>query len=623
MTGYMSKYLWVDLTKGTIKVETFDPTMAREYVGGYGLGARILYDRMKPGVDPLGPDNVLGFLTGPLTGSPSIEGNRSVIVCKSPLTGGWGDANCGGTFGAHFRFTGHDAVFFVGKAARPTYLWVENDHVELRDASDLWGQDANEAEHALQARHGRGTEVAVIGQSGENLSLIACVMNDEGRAWGRSGVGAVMGSKNLKAIAIKGTKKVEVADLPKAEGLRRSYMKKHTGAYPVFVDFGTTGITGDSSWSGDSPVKNWFGAATTDFPQGKTSFDKDTLKAAYQDKKYGCWKCTMACGGHMSVKSDNGGKDAQYVGVKHHKAEYETACAFGTMMLNDNYASTILANELCNRYGLDTISAAGAISFAMDCYSRGILTKADLDGVDLTWGNHEAIIAMLHKIGKREGFGDTLADGVKRAAERIGRGSEACAIHVGGQELPMHDPRFVPGLATTYQLDATPGRHTQGGELNPWPDMTDVPDKFDYGGKGEYVKKLVCAVHFVNSVGVCLFGYLSYPIETWPAFLSAVTGEAWTLEKMLEAGERVANIRHAFNLREGINPLEIRIPQVVVGNPPLTEGNNRGVTIDTQAQNLDYLNRMHWDAQSARPDAKRLGELNMGFLARDLAAARA
>ncbi|MGE3908558.1 MAG: aldehyde ferredoxin oxidoreductase family protein [Chloroflexota bacterium] len=612
--GYMGKVLWVDLTAGTVREEPIDEGIAREYVGGYGYGARVLYEKMPAGVDALGPQNILGFLTGPLTGSPSIEGNRSVFVCKSPLTGGWGDANCGGTFGANFKFAGYDAAFFTGISEKPVYLWIDNGAVELRDASDLWGQDANDAEHALQARHGKGTEVAVIGQGGEKLSLIACIMNDEGRAWGRSGVGAVMGSKRLKAIAVKGTMKVPLADDTKAASLRREYMKKHTGLYDFFSDFGTTGILGPSSYSGDSPVKNWFGAGTTDFPTGREKFDPDMLKSTYQDKKYGCWRCTMACGGMMSIK-----EAGPYQGVKGHKAEYETGCAFGTMMLNDNFPSLVLANELCNRYGLDTISAGCTIAFAMDCYNRGILTKEDTDGIELTWGNHEAIIAMLHKLGKREGFGDVLADGVKVAAEKIGRGSEVCAIHVGGQEVPMHDPRLTAGLAPTYQLDATPARHTQGGELVAFPGE-EAPERGVFTGRAEFHKRQVCGTHFINAAGVCLFGYNSYPIETWLDFMTAVTGETWDFDRMMEAGERIGTIRHLFNLREGINPLELTVPPIILGNPPLTEGNVRGVTIDADTMNREYLELMEWDTSSTVPSQTKLEKLNLSGVAKDLVA---
>jgi aldehyde:ferredoxin oxidoreductase len=614
--GYMGKILWVDLSNSGLRVEALDPKLARDFIGGYGIGARLLYERMRPGVDPLGPENILGFVTGPMTGTPCIEGNRSLVVCKSPLTGGWGDANCGGTFGAGLKFAGFDAVFFTGAADRPVYLEIDDGRAMLHEADDLWGHDTNETERVLKERHGNGTEVASIGPAGEKLALIAAIINDDGRAWGRSGVGAVMGSKKLKAVSVKGKQRVPVANPERARDLRKEYLKKHTGAYDLFNDYGTPGITADSSWSGDTPVKNWFGAGPADFPQGKTSFEADLIRGEYQDKKYGCWMCTMACGGHWSVK------EGPYKGTKHHQPEYETLGSFGTMMLNDNVGSIVKSNEICNRMGLDTISAAGVISWAMDCYNRGILTSDDTDGIDLTWGNYAGIVAALEKLATRDGpFCDLLAQGVKRAAEQVGRGSEVCAMHVGGQELPMHDPRFIPGLALTYQLDATPGRHTQGGEMGAWPDMQDVPDKYDYGAKGEFHRKLVGAMHFINSLGVCQFGFGSYPIETWTAFYAAIVGQELTWDEALHIGERIANLRLAFNLRENINPLTAHaIPGIVVGSPPLATGNLRGITVDVQRQVTDYLQAAGWDPQTCRPSPAKLEELGLQFLVGDLVA---
>jgi aldehyde:ferredoxin oxidoreductase len=613
--GYMGSILWVDLTSGEIRQEGLDPEIARDFVGGYGIGVRLLYPRIRPGADALGPENILGFVSGPMTGTPCIEGNRSQVVCKSPLTGGWGDANCGGTFGAGLKFAGFDAVFFTGVAERPAYLEIDDGHAELHDASDLWGQDTNVTEHTLQERHGKGTEVASIGPAGEKLTLLAAIINDQGRAWGRSGVGAVMGSKRLKAVTVKGKRPVPVADAARAQHLRKEYLKQHTGAYGLFKNYGTPGITADSSFSGDTPIKNWRGVGPVDFPQGKDSFEADMVRAEYQDKKYGCWMCTMACGGHWSVK-----QPGPYRGTHHHQPEYETMGVFGGMMLNDDVGSVVKINEICNRMGLDTISAGGVISWAMDCFNRGILTLQDTDGIDLTWGNHAGIVAATERLGRREGaFADLLALGVQRAAQKLGRGSEAFAMHVGGQELPMHDPRFIPGLALTYQMDATPGRHTQGGEMSAWPNMENMPDKYDYAAKGEFHHQLVGAMHFINALGVCQFGFASYPIQTWTDFYDAITGQKITWEEALKLGERIGNLRLAFNLREGINPLvDHKIPDVVVGSPPLEAGNLRGVTVDVQRQINDYLEAAGWDPTTCTPRQSKLEELGLEFVSSDL-----
>ena len=618
--GYMGKILNVDLTTGELQDEPLDEKLCRDFLGGYGLGAKILYDRMTPGADALGPDNLLGFFTGPLTGSPSIEGNRFVVVCKSPLTDTWGDANCGGTFGPNLKFAGYDGVVFSGASDKPVYLYIESGKPELRDAASLWGKDSNETEDLLKEAHGeekgregKKVEVASIGQAGENLSLLAAVMNDKGRAAGRSGVGAVMGSKKLKAIAVSGNAEVPLHDAEKANALRKEYMKKTGGAHALFVNYGTIGITGDSAMSGDSPVKNWGGVGPVDFPQGKDKFHQDTL-IAYQDRKYGCWKCTMACGGEMSVK-----EPGPYQGTEHHKVEYETAGAWGTMTLTDDFPALIKLNELCNRYGFDTIGAGCTAAFAVECYENGILTKADTDGLELNWGNGAALVALVTKMALREGIGDVLADGVRKAAEKIGKGSEEYAIHVQGSEVPMHDPKFQPGLATAYKMDATPARHTQGHEdmppfLEGWPEH----DKYTYTGKAELHKKCMEMVHVVNAAGVCLFAFMAYDWNFVPEFLKAVTGWDLDTEECHRVGERIAHIRHGFNLREGLNPVQFEVPKRLIGNPPQTEGNVRNITVDIDTQVKEYCEAMDWDPVTAVPSRERLLSLGLTEVAGDL-----
>ena len=618
--GFMGKILNVNLSTGQMHDEALDEALCRAFLGGYGIGAKILYDRMRPGVDALGPDNLLGFFTGPLTGTPCIEGNRFVVVCKSPLTGTWGDANCGGTFGPHLKFAGYDGILFRGISPKPVYLAIEEGKAELRDAASLWGKDSNETEQLLKqamgerlGREGKQVEVACIGPAGEKLSLIAAIMNDEGRAAGRSGVGAVMGSKRLKAIAVSGKATIPVADPERVQALRKEYMKRHGGAYDLFVKYGTIGITGDSSMTGDSPVKNWGGVGPVDFPSGPVKFQADRV-IAYQDKKYGCWKCTMSCGGHMSVK-----EAGPYQGVKHHKVEYETAAAWGTMTLSDDFPALIRINELCNRYGFDTIGAGCTAAFAVECFENGILTTRDTGGLELRWGNAAALVALLEKMGERQGIGDVLADGVKKAAERIGKGSERFAMHVHGSEVPMHDPKFQPGLATAYQLDATPARHTQGHEDMPpvlagWPEH----EKYRYTGKGELHKKCSEMVHVVNAAGVCLFAFLSYEWQFMPDFLSAVTGWPIDTAECYTIGERIADIRHAFNLREGLNPLRFEVPGRLLGVPAQTQGNVRGVTVDLDAQARDYCAAMEWDPVTAVPSRQRLLSLGLAEVARAL-----
>ena len=613
--GYAGRILNVDLSRGELSQETLAEAILRDFMGGYGIGARLLYDRMPSGADPLGPLNILGFIAGPLTGTPTIEGNRFMAVCRSPLTLTWGDANCGGTFGPHMKFAGFDGLLFRGISERPIYLHVQEGRAELRDASDLWGKDTNETEDLLKARHGKDAQVVSIGPSGEKLSLISAIINDHGRALGRSGVGAVMGSKRLKAVVVQGKLPLPIANPEKVKELRAHYLKQHGGAYDFFVKTGTPGALGESAMSGDSPVKNWAGAGPVDLPSAEEKLDGDRLIATYQVRKYGCWHCTMACGGYQEVKHPG-----PYQGLRSHQSEYETGCAFGTLMLNDDYASTIKCNDLCNRYGLDTISAGATIAWAMEAFQRGILTKADTDGIELTWGNDEAIVATLEKMVRREGFGDLLADGVKRASERVGKGSEEFAIHIQGQEVPMHDPRFQPGFATTYLMDATPARHTQGGVQSIPRGIRLGPkvSKYQYSGKGEVHARAYQLTHVINAAGVCQFASFSYPWQFIPDFLEAVTGWPYSLEDCLTIGERIANVRHAFNLREGLNPLQYRVPGRIRGNPPLEKGNVRGVTVDLDTQVREFCQAMHWDPKTALPDRQRLEKLGLRDIARDL-----
>jgi len=616
--GYMGKILNVDLSRGHIVEETLDPKICRDYVGGYGIGARMLYDRIPKGADPLGPQNVLGLLTGPLTGTPAIIGSRFVAVAKSPKTGGWGDANCGGHFGPHLKFAGFDGVLFSGISPQPMYLLIDDGQARLLDAGDLWGMGVTALEDLLVSRHGKGIQVCSIGPAGEKLALTACIMNDKERAAGRSGLGAVMGSKKLKCIVVKGKLKVPVHDEPKMKDLRKHYLKQSTGAFEVFNKYGTAGITHDAILSGDGPVKNWGGAGTTDFPSPRTRRISDDAVVGLEGyKAYGCWHCPIACGG--KVTQSGGRFPLELNNGVGHKPEYETLAMFGSNLLNDDLAAIVKVNEICNNLGLDTISAGATIAYAVECYENGLITRQQTDGLELKWGNAAAIVALTEKIGKREGFGDVLADGVWAAWKKLGRIGTEYAVHIQGEEIPAHDPKFTPGLASTYWLTATPGRHTQGGELIAGPGLK-VPaaDKYTYSGQAEGHHLLVAAVEVVNAAGLCLFGYLSYPFQAIPDQLAAATGELWDLERVVAAGTRIYTMRHAFNLREGLNPLARNMPGRIVGEPPLREGNVKDVTVDYRTLARELLERLGWDARTTVPSEKILNELGMQFLAEDM-----
>jgi aldehyde:ferredoxin oxidoreductase len=614
----MGDILNVDLAHHKVETEALDEKVCRDYIGGYGLGAKLLYDRMPAHADPLGPDNIFGVLTGPLTGTPALIGSRFIVVGKSPKTHTWGDGNCGGYFGGALKRAGYDGVLFNGIAERPVYLFVNEGTPALLDASDLWGMNVSELEDTLLARHGQDAQVVSIGPAGEKQSLLAGVMNDKERAAARSGLGAVMGSKRLKAIVVRGQMNVPVHDAKQINGIRRELLKQKMGFYDILHKWGTPGITADSALSGDSPVKNWGGAGTADFPIERAKRISDDAVTSVADyKRYACAECPISCGGRM--RQDAGPFALQLNQGKGHKPEYETLCMLGTNLLNDDLPSIIRLNELCNAYGIDTISLGGVLGWVIECRENGLLAAKDLDGLDMRWGNAPAIVALSEKIVKREGVGDLLADGVKVAWEKFGHIGTEYAIHVGGEELPAHDPRFTPGLAMTYYIAPTPGRHTQGGELLGPPTglQLDKVDKYTYSGQADNHWKMVTSLEVSQAAGLCMFAYLSFPYQSLPDQLSAVTGWDFGGDEVFKTGERIFAMRHLFNLREGHNPLTRNVPGRMIGDPPLKGGNVKGVKVDLKTLTREFLAKLDWDLRTAIPSEARLRELHMDFAIED------
>jgi len=596
--GYMGRILLVNLTTREIREETPEESLYKDFVGGYGIGSRILYSHQRGGVDPLGPENIFGLVTGPLTGTPALLGCRYTAVAKSPLTGGWGDANSGGYFGPYLKFSGYDGVFFTGIADGPVYLYINNRKAELRDANHLWGKDAYFTEDAIQADLGKGVEVACIGQSGEKLSLISCITTKRRNAAGRSGLGAVMGSKKLKGVAVKGNQKVPITDIELANKFRREHLAElkaaKQGGKPFLEQrrkYGTTSTTDLQAHSGDAPVKNWGGVGIVDFPDS-SGLSGDAAIANVVERAT-CWRCPLTCKG---ILKEGEGEYKYPAGTA--RPEYETQASFGSMCLNNNTESIAMANHICNSYGLDTISAGGVIAFAIECYENGLITKADTDGIELTWGNHRSIVELTQKMAKREGFGDILADGVKVAAEKIGKGTEQYAIHIGGQELAMHDPKLSVGrpAAARYHMNATPGRHTQG-----------------FGPSG-------FQGHITNTAGLCITGFFAPkdPGKYIAGYLNAVTGLERSMDELLKVGERIDNMRHVFNLREGLNPLDRKVNPRIIGNPPQKDGPLADVTIDLDAQINPNLEALDWDRETTKPSKNKLLELGLDDVAKDL-----
>lgn len=609
--GYTGKILWVDLSRKKLKDEVLDEKLCREYIGGYGLGARILFSHQKPGVDALGPENIFGIVTGPLTGTPALGGARYIVVGKSPLTGGWGDANSGGYFGPHLKFAGYDAVFFTGISPKPVYLVIDNGKAELRDAAHLWGKDCAEVDDILKAEFGKDAESCCIGPSGEKLARIAAVINNKGRAAARSGLGAVMGSKRLKAVVVKGNMKVPMADAAKATELRRKYLPLLTGHAEGMRQFGTPMILMPCATNGDSPIKNWVGVQAIDFPTVE-KLDANHV-VALQDKKYACYRCPLGCGGHMKA-----GTEYKYPAGAH-KPEYESLGMFGTNLLNDNLESIIMANDVCNRAGLDTISTGACVAFAMECYEKGIITKKDIGGLELAWGNHKAMVKLTEMIGKREGFGDVLADGVKIAAERIGKGADQCAMHVQGQEIPAHDPKYGLHWAVAYRMDPTPGRHTTGmGAIRRGVPIPPYDPNSQYG-RAPATRVSQSMACFVQSTGLCAFLVGAYPhVDTFIEFMKSATGWDLTVDEILKTGERIYTLRQSFNVREGLNSLQFKVPDRMAGIPPKTAGPLKGITLDEAAMDRELVTELDWDPKTAKPNKKKLLELGLDDVAKVL-----
>jgi aldehyde:ferredoxin oxidoreductase len=605
--GYLGKMLFVNLTGGKIHEEDLSEDLARGFIGGYGIGARVIFERMKAGVDPLGPENIFGLGTGPLTLTGTVSTCRLTAMGKSPLTGYWGDANSGGNFAIALKASGYDMVFFEGKADHPVYLMISNGKAEIKDAHHLWGKDTFEtAQIITEENPGRDYKVVSIGMAGEKCVRLAAVINDGGRAAARSGLGAIMGSKNLKAVACYGYQRPGIFDKDKVKSLvadiNNDMANNPTGMYMVLSNSGTPGAMVPHLNTHDVPIKNWAGNNIEDFPKEKWAKVGWDAMEKYVVEKYACVDCQIACGGYLDVDSE------KYGVQRSHKPEYESLAAFGPNCLNENMESLIYANELCNLYGLDTIGTGSTIAMAIECYENGLLTKKDADGLELTWGNSDAIIELVHKIAKREGIGDVLAEGGKAAAAKIGKGAEKLAIHVGGEMLPMHDPRQAPGWGATYASDPSPAKHTRGGtqfaESGMAPphvmDLLGLPttmDKYNPKDKGKYHAILAGWQHLINTSGACLFAADGLNFR-FIDLMKAITGWDLNVENMVQTGQRIATMLHAFNLREGFKPSDFTVPPRVCGNPPLTAGSLKDVKLDIEELKKQYYEAMGYDFQT-------------------------
>lgn len=649
--AYMGKVLFVDLGKGSFEERTIEESWYHDYIGGVGLAARILYGEIPAGADALGPDNVLGFMSGLLTGTGSFMTGRWMAVCKSPITNAWGDANCGGTLSPAIKQCGYDGIFFKGISPTPVYLYIDPKGPKLLDASAYWGKDAVEAEELLLASYtGKKTPaIATIGQAAENLSLISGISNDRGRYAGRSGVGAVMGSKRLKAVMLAGIKQIPCANPEEMHRLSAGYAKKvrlmNLGFMPGFAmpalgkvlgakvvvpmdgiisagilkKWGTIYNDTAGQVNGDSPVKNWSSSVAEFGPRHYQKFNPDRI-IARETRKYHCYSCIIGCGGITDTEDLTGSKHS-------HKPEYETVCAFGGLALSDNLDAIFRCNEICNRGGLDTISAGGTVAFAIECYEAGILTKADTGGLELKWGGADAIVQLLGMMVRREGIGDVLADGSKRAAQRIGKGSERFAVHSGGQEPGMHDSRLDPMMGVSFAADPTPGRHTISASIyynaaHLWDKISWAPSfTKPYMKSEEYeatereaLKSAAGAVakQVIDGAGGCLFA-LTTGVQHWPIFeyLNAATGWDRSPDDYAEAGRRNQALRQVFGYKHGVSPRKDNLHPRMAGRPPLTTGPLAGATVPIEDMVTGYWKALGFDPETGLPSREYVAAMGI------------
>ncbi|MFX0070914.1 MAG: aldehyde ferredoxin oxidoreductase family protein [Candidatus Hermodarchaeota archaeon] len=651
--GFYGKILWIDLKNNSFKEEQLSNEIYREFLGGYGLACKLIYDNTKPKYEPLGSESIFGFFPGLLTGTPAPFSGRYMVAGKSPLTGTWGDANSGGTFGPEIKKCGYDAILIKGKAETPKYVAIIDDNKEIYDASEIWGLDIIEAENKLKKKHGKFIKTAGIGQAGEKLSLIAGVANDKGRIAARSGLGAIMGSKNLKMLVLKGKNRVDYHNrdefikyikmyndssslkepgfltkrvlnvVPKmAKMIRRFNMDM--GGSPslmrqVWHRFGTSSGNTLCAEIGDSPIKNWSGIGMYDYPYEISKDISAREIEKYKIKEYGCFSCPVQCGGILKVPELNLEET--------HLPEYETCAAFGGMLLNHDLMSIFEINELCNRAAIDTISTGGTVAFAIECYENGILTKKDIDGLDLNWGNSRAIVELVKKIIKREGIGDLLADGSKIAAERIGNGSDKFAIHALGQEPGMHNPRHFPSLGMSYAFDPTPGRHTTA-SIDLIAGMRDpetylkglkLPEKWreDMLEKAKAQKIINGMYQCVSCLGLCnMSAYFGqYPLIE---LIESLTNWKFTIEDLVETGLRIQTLRQAFTLREGVNIASNELNSRIYGDPPDDKGPKQGITIDYRNFYKLVCQEYGWNSENGYPLKDTLKTLNLEHVINDL-----
>jgi aldehyde:ferredoxin oxidoreductase len=604
------RVLRVDLNSRRIDTEEVGPEELRLYRGGSGIAAKILYDETTAATDPLGADNRLIFMAGTFTGSPVPLSGRHAVVAKSPLTGIYGECDVGGTWGSAFRRTGHEGIVVTGQSPDPVYLWLSPEAVEIRDAGHLWGRDCFETDRLIREETGWRTAVSCIGPAGERLARIAAIMSDaeHGRAAGRGGLGAVMGSKRLKAIAVSPPPKDPLAYDDRFRAAVRDMLPTILEKGRLLRELGTAGHVALTEELGDLPIQNW---RLGSWKEGAAKITGQVMAGSMLTGRFACSNCVIGCGRVIGVK---GGPYGAFSGGG---PEYETLAALGSLCLVDDLNAVVKANELCNRYGLDTISAGGVVAFAMEAYEQGALTPADLEGVDLRWGNGEAVIQILHRIGRREGIGQLLSEGSRIAAEKIGRGAKDYAIHVKGMEPAMHDPRAFSSLAVGYATSRIGASHwavshlLEKGMTMPALGYETGLDRFDPRGKGIMTARMQDYMEMVEALKICKF-IVWMPLPRILEWVHFVTGAPMDSGEYLKTGERISNLKRMFNVRVGISRKDDTLPERFLAQKRGT-GSAADHLPDLQTMLAEYYAYRGWDEEGV-PRKEKLADLGLGWM---------
>jgi len=559
MKGYAGKILRANLSQRAIEIENLPDEICREYIGGKGFGAKVLSEETTPGTDPYDPSNILIFATGPVNGTTLSGAAKFCAVFKSPLTGIWGESQCGGYFAPQMKYAGYDAVIINGRSTKPVYIAIKDDEVRVEDAGHLWGKDTFETERIIKEDHGKEFQVLCIGPAGENLVRYACINHARGRQFGRCGGGAVMGSKKLKALAVNGSGSVEISRPDEFDSFKLELGKRIGERLKSLREYGTPPIMAVTNATGTLPTRYWTAGKFEGFEKINATAMKRIVK-----RSKACFACSVACGKICEI--DTG----PYAGTVVEGPEYETLFAFGSLCGNDNLESIVKANEICDRLGIDTISAGNAIAFAMECREKGLATKENTKEENLTFGNHEAIISVLRKIAYRKGIGDILAHGVKKTAEILGINAEKLAVHVKGLEPPGYDPRGLKGAALAYAVSCRGACHLRHMAYRPnltgkHPFRKGKINRLSYSGQAKMVKDQENFYTLIDSMVLCRFVCLPTigPIlwEELTRLYSIVTGVEVKKKDLVTLATKINNLVRSFNAREGIDRADDTLPE--------------------------------------------------------------